>query len=53
MERDAIREALAANAGNRRKAARQLGISERTLYRRIREYGLGAGGPDPGSDSGR
>jgi DNA-binding NtrC family response regulator len=40
MEREAIREALAANAGNRRKAARQLGISERTLYRRIREYGL-------------
>ncbi len=44
MEREAIREALASNAGNRRKAARQLGISERTLYRRIREYGLGTGG---------
>jgi DNA-binding NtrC family response regulator len=40
MEREAIREALAANAGNRRKAARQLGLSERTLYRRIREYKL-------------
>ena len=38
MEREAIREALAANAGNRRKAARQLGLSERTLYRRIREF---------------
>jgi DNA-binding NtrC family response regulator len=41
MEREAIREALAANAGNRRKAAKQLGLSERTLYRRIKEYGLG------------
>jgi transcriptional regulator with PAS, ATPase and Fis domain len=41
MEREAIREALAATAGNRRKAARRLGISERTLYRRIREYKLG------------
>ncbi len=41
MEREAIREALAANGGSRRKAARQLGLSERTLYRRIKEYGLG------------
>jgi len=50
LEREAIREALAANAGNRRKAARQLGISERTLYRRIQEYGLGAGGREAGGD---
>ncbi len=41
MERDAIRDALEANAGNRRKAARQLGVSERTLYRRIKKYKLG------------
>jgi len=40
MEREAIREALAANAGNRRRAAKQLGLSERTLYRRIKEYKL-------------
>jgi DNA-binding NtrC family response regulator len=40
MEREAIREALAANAGNRRRAAKQLGLSERTLYRRIRAYKL-------------
>jgi DNA-binding NtrC family response regulator len=37
MEREAIRDALAANNGNRRKAARRLGISERTLYRRLKE----------------
>jgi len=36
LEKEAIRESLAANKGNRRKAARQLGISERTLYRRLK-----------------
>ena len=41
IEKEAIRDALARNAGNRRKAARQLGMSERTLYRRLKEYGLG------------
>ncbi len=40
IEREAIREALIANAGNRRMTAKQLGISERTLYRRLKEYGL-------------
>jgi DNA-binding NtrC family response regulator len=38
IEREAIREALAANNGNRRKAARSLGISERTLYRRLKTF---------------
>jgi transcriptional regulator with PAS, ATPase and Fis domain len=41
MEREAIQEALRATGGNRRKAASQLGLSERTLYRRIRKYKLG------------
>jgi DNA-binding NtrC family response regulator len=40
MERTAIKEALNRFSGNRRKAAEALGISERTLYRKIREYGL-------------
>jgi DNA-binding NtrC family response regulator len=40
MERTAIKEALARYSGNRRKAAESLGISERTLYRKIKEYGL-------------
>ena len=40
LEREAIKAALVANGGNRRKTARQLGISERTLYRRLKEYKL-------------
>ncbi len=40
LERAAVREALNRSAGNRRKAADYLGISERTLYRKIKEYGL-------------
>ena len=35
-----IRTALEAQAGNRERAAKALGISERTLYRKIIEYGL-------------
>jgi len=42
MERRAIRAALAEVRGNRRKAADQLGIGERTLYRKIAKYGLDA-----------
>lgn len=40
LERDMIRRALDANNGRRKVAAEQLGISERTLYRKIKEYGL-------------
>lgn len=40
MERNAIIQALNANNGRRKAAADQLGISERTLYRKIKEYGL-------------
>lgn len=40
IEREAIKETLIANGGNRRKTARQLGISERTLYRRLKEYDI-------------
>jgi transcriptional regulator with PAS, ATPase and Fis domain len=41
MERRMIAEALERYKGNRRVAARVLNISERTLYRKIKEYGLG------------
>jgi DNA-binding NtrC family response regulator len=40
MERRMIAEALERYKGNRRVAARMLNISERTLYRKIKQYGL-------------
>jgi len=43
IEREAIRAALTDVRGNRRKAAEKLGIGERTLYRKIRKYGLDLG----------
>ena len=39
-ERSLIQATLRQFSGNRRESARQLGISERTLYRKLREYGL-------------
>jgi two-component system response regulator HydG len=36
----AIQHALARNQGNREKAAKQLGIGARTLYRKLKEYGI-------------
>ena len=39
-EREAIRRALERNGGHRGRAARELGISERSVYRKIRDYGL-------------
>jgi len=40
MERLMIQQALAAHRGNREKAAKQLGIGARTLYRKLKELGL-------------
>ena len=40
MEQKMITEALQRFKGNRRAAARALNISERTLYRKIKEFGL-------------
>ena len=40
VERNHIRVSLALCGGNRQKAARSMGLSERTLYRKIKEYGL-------------
>jgi DNA-binding NtrC family response regulator len=36
----AIKKALEKNGGNRRKAAKDLRIAERTLYRKLKSYGL-------------
>lgn len=38
--RHVVEKALERNGGNRKKAAQELGISDRTLYRRIKQYGL-------------
>lgn len=35
-----LEKALERNGGNRKKAAQELGISDRTLYRRIKQFGL-------------
>jgi transcriptional regulator with PAS, ATPase and Fis domain len=39
-EKELIKKALDKNNGKRKLAASELGISERTLYRKIKEYGL-------------
>ncbi|HEY7529622.1 MAG TPA: sigma 54-interacting transcriptional regulator, partial [Gemmatimonadota bacterium] len=57
LEREAIRRTLDGVGGNRRRAATLLGIGERTLYRKIKEYGLeaerGRGEPRRGRGRGR
>ncbi|MGD9692304.1 MAG: sigma-54-dependent transcriptional regulator [Phycisphaerales bacterium] len=40
LEKRAIRETLRLTGGNREQAAKLLGIGERTLYRKLKEYGL-------------
>lgn len=40
IEKRAIRETLQMMGGNREKTAEVLGIGERTLYRKLKEYGL-------------
>lgn len=39
-EKEIIRRAIAKHRGKRKNAARELGISERTLYRKIKEYDI-------------
>lgn len=40
IEKEAIQQALERNNGNKRKAAEELQISERTIHRKIQDYGL-------------
>lgn len=40
VEKDTIRKALQHNNGSRKAACREIGMSERTLYRKIKEYNL-------------
>ena len=39
-EKEFVKKALEKHHGKRKHAARELGISERTLYRKIKEYNL-------------
>ena len=40
LGRQMIEKALERNGGNRKKAAQELGISDRTLYRRLKQFGM-------------
>ena len=40
LEKEAIRQTLAMTGGNREQTANLLGIGERTLYRKLKEYGI-------------
>ena len=40
MEKDLIGKALIKHKGRRKEASQELGISERTLYRKIKQYDL-------------
>ena len=40
LSKTMLEKALDRNNGNRKKAAQELGISDRTLYRRLKQYGL-------------
>ena len=40
LEQEAIKRTLKFFNNNRRKTARSLGMSERTLYRKIEEFGI-------------
>ncbi|NUO01082.1 MAG: sigma-54-dependent Fis family transcriptional regulator, partial [Saprospiraceae bacterium] len=39
-EKELIRKALRKHSGKRKEASQDLGISERTLYRKIKEYDI-------------
>jgi DNA-binding NtrC family response regulator len=40
LGRQMLEKALERNHGNRKKAAQELGISDRTLYRRLKQFGM-------------
>ena len=46
LEQQFLHKALAESAGNKAKAARLLKISERTLWYKLKKYGLTAGNPE-------
>lgn len=47
LERELILAALVETANNRTRAAKLLGIGRRTLLYKLKQYGIGGGGPSP------
>jgi len=54
LERDYIMKVVAAEGGNKTRAAQRLGLDRKTLYRKLEEYAAagGAGGSAPGGGEG-
>lgn len=50
-ERETILNSLTRNCGSRKRTALELKISERTLYRKMKEYGIGRPADEPSSSS--
>jgi DNA-binding NtrC family response regulator len=48
IERESLAQAMVDYRGNRRELAQALGLSERTLYRKLRQYGLGRAASERG-----
>jgi DNA-binding NtrC family response regulator len=48
LERDYIMKVLAAEGGNKTRAAQRLGLDRKTLYRKLEEYAASGGEPGPG-----
>ena len=51
LERDYIMKVLAAEGGNKTRAAQRLGLDRKTLYRKLEEYAGAGGAPGGGNGS--
>ncbi len=52
LEREYIKRVLAAESGNKTRAAQRLGLDRKTLYRKLEEYAGAGGSPPDGSAEG-
>jgi DNA-binding NtrC family response regulator len=53
LEREYIERVLAAEGGNKTRAAARLGLDRKTLYRKLEEYAKGDGNAVPAEDEGK
>ncbi len=51
LEREYIQRVLAAEGGNKTRAAQRLGLDRKTLYRKLEEYAASAAGPRAAADT--